>query len=225
MKLKKNEEGKLFSRVEDLQQEFNNLSEKPDSPGRPTDSKSFEDIQSMRGEFVKLKKCVQIQSGNVMTTVPSTSRITTATTKRNFNSEKNKKSETSVSETFQRSNYPSSMTTATSTNDSTNERFVTILETFNSVGEILLLSEKIVITNPLDFCKVLVDYAINHEILNQEENNVEHLEDLERLLHEEDQTDPEARTKLLPRGFFFKRFAEDDEGEKNAYNTNTRTVL
>lgn len=97
----------------------------------------------------------------------------------------------------------------------TDERFRTILETFNSVGEILLLSEKeIVVTDPKHFCQVLVNDVINHEILNRDEINVEDLEVLERSMYKEDQTDPAEGTKLLPRGFLFKRYAEDDEEKK-----------
>ena len=33
-------------------------------------------------------------------------------------------------------------------------------------------------------------------------------------MYKEDQTDPAEGTKLLPRGFLFKRYAEDDEEKK-----------
>ena len=49
------------------------------------------------------------------------------------------------------------------------ERFLTIIETFNNIGEILKVGET-VITEPRNVCQFLVKNLINHEILNKEEN-------------------------------------------------------
>ena len=198
-KLKKSEDGKLFSRVEDLRQEFNNLNEKLDSPFPESDNDRLKIILSMKKEFYALCEHVEIRGGKLQKGEKSLKMFKPPL-------QINPLTKEILNRPVKQPPTPSK-----------DERFRTILETFNSVGEILLLPKNnIIVTDPKNFCQVLVNDVINHEILNREEDNanVGDLEDLERLLYEEDQTNPKERTKLLPRGFLFKRFAEDDEEEK-----------
>ena len=183
-KLKKSEEGKLFSRVEDLRQEFNNLSEKPTSPVPATNKDSFKLILSMKEEFEKLCAHVEIRGEKLhegekpfrMFKLP---RLMNPLTKEILNK-------------------PDERAPTPPPKDI---RFDSILETFNNIGEFLLLCEKkTVITNPKNFCQVLVEDIINHEILNQEKDNVD-LDELTRLLYEKDKIDPKESTNLLSKGF------------------------
>ena len=187
--------------MDDLKQEYSNLNiEEPLRLLENTDSEVFLQIQKIAEEFSKFSS----NSSEKRRTSPQP--LTTAT------------QPTTPPKTESTSHTPNESEMQEKQNQGIvdSERFLTIIETFNNVGEILKVGET-VITEPRNVCQFLVKNLINHEILNKEENTIESLDELTRVLYDEDSTDPKDRDKLLKKGFYFKSFAiedEEDEGEK-----------
>ena len=90
-------------------------------------------------------------------------------------------------------------------------KLTTIIETFTSIGEFLVFpASETVVTHPRFFCRELVKYIINHEVLSLDEDfSKQDLESFEKSLYSEEGIDPKDRDKLLKRGFYLKVLIEE----------------
>lgn len=191
----------------DLEQEYNNLNiQQPSILLENTDQKIFLQIQKIQEEFAaRFMK----HSGN--------SKTMSKNKKRKARGKEKKDPQTQELITVKDANaFTDSAGGKAGGGDAldvNSKRFLTIIETFNNIGDIMKIGQTVV-TNPKYVCQTLVNEIINHKILDCGENSIESLDELEKALYEDDNIDPKDQGKLLPRGFYFKSFYEDEEEKK-----------